>query len=124
MIILKTLGAQRTAALNQPHVAPPALRLNVRDIVVHALDSKGQQTAQGIRSNRQQTYTLQYRRINLGRVSVSIDETVLIDEMPIEVRVKAKRDALTRSVLAFRVRVAIDRLKLLTTAYDFNRVEV
>jgi hypothetical protein len=124
VIILKTLGAQRTAALNQPHVAPPALRLNVRDIVVHALDSKGQQTAQGIRSNRQQTYTLQYRRINLGRVSVSIDETVLIDEMPIEVRVKAKRDALTRSVLAFRVRVAIDRLKLLTTAYDFNRVEV
>lgn len=100
------------------------LRLNVRDIVVHALDSKGQQTAQGIRSNREQTYTLQYRRVNLGRVSISIDDTVLIDEMPIEVRVKAKRDALTRAVMAFRVRVAVDQLKLLTTSSDFNRVEV
>jgi hypothetical protein len=74
VVSLKTLG-QRSSS-----ITPPVLRVRVRDIVVHATDAKGNQTAQGSRSNREQTYFLQYRQVNLGRVSVSLDETVLLDE--------------------------------------------
>ena len=116
--MLKTLG-MRTSSL-----APPLLRLRVRDIVVHATDARGQQSAQGKRSNREQTHFLQYRHVSLGRVTLSLDDALLFDDMPCDVRVKIKRDATSRAVVAFRVRVAIDRVVVALTSADYLRFEV
>jgi hypothetical protein len=45
-------------------------------------------------------------------------------QQPCEVRVKAKRSVKLRSVLAFRVRVAIDRVALAAMSVDYLLFEV
>jgi hypothetical protein len=117
-VTVKTLGSEQR------------LRVCVRDIVIHSTDDSYQAQVSGslgVRVNRSNTESLQYRHVTLGRASLLLvdgaRETALVEDTPLDVRVKMKRAVGSGASLAVQVIVELEKLAVRLGAHDYKQFE-
>lgn len=106
------------------------LRVRVQEIVVHSTDLSYQtELTHGVRVNRDNTESIQYRHVTLGRASLILvapdtgRETALLDDTPLDVRVKMKRAVGSDTPLALQVVVELEKLAVRIGAHDYKQFE-